>query len=158
MERRALIVEEPAAPGVYQAVGTLFFNPGVLNSTHGVRVLTVPGSNIVDLILLDSRNWPGDGLMSVTVAFLARHDRSLRRRYVVEQGEGRWLPATELDRSIPTLRFEAAEPGEMEDPTLPVGTMFVKVRKCPEVYYYWYLLPIAGIIALLLYRRFRYFR
>lgn len=92
--------------------------------------------------------------MHMTVGFMAVHDDLLKYRYAAEWGGAQHLLASEIDTSAPILRMEMAQ----EDSAVPVGTMVVKVRKHPEIYYYWYLLPITAIILILLYRRFKYFR
>lgn len=113
---------------------------------------------MVDLALVESANWPGDGVMYVTVCFVAAHDDLLKYRYVVEYGAAKQLQTAEIDNSMPTLAMEMQEKPAQDGLAVPVGTLMVKVRKHPEIYYYWYFLPIAAIILILLYRRFKYFR
>lgn len=157
-EQRSLRIEKPPAPGRYRVVGTFFFNPGILDAPDKIRIVSLPETNVVDLTLLESGNWPGGGVMHVTVGFMAAHDDLLKLRYVAEWSGAKHRQVSEIDKSLPALRMEMEEDPAGNDSAVPVGTMIIKVRRYPEVYYYWYLLPIAAIVLTLLYRRFKYFR
>ncbi len=157
-ERRLLTIEDPPSPGTYRVVGTFYFNPGMLDSPDQVRVFSLSETSAVDLFLLDSETWPGDGVMCVTVGFVATRDDLLDRPYSVEWGGARQTLANKTHAGLPTLRMEMETTPAGDRSGLPVGTMVVKVRKHPEIYYYWYLIPIAIVVLVLVYRKFKYFR
>lgn len=121
-----------------------------------MRILALPVSNSVETFLLESEDWPGGGVMRVTLGFAATSDDLRRHKYAVEWGGAGGFSAAN-PTGLPELRMTIDEQAPAGDPTVPVGTLIVKVRQHPEIYYYWYLLPISAIVALLLYRKRKFF-
>ena len=148
-------IARPPGPGRYLVTSRLSFNPGTLDSTEKIRILIVPGTGTVDVAVLGSDNWPGDGVMSADIAFVATDEEILSRRYVIEWGGEKRLKTMLVDRSLPELAFELGGEPEVAETIVPVGTLVVKVRKHPDLYYYWYLVPMLAIIAVLIWRKSR---
>ncbi|MFC1498818.1 hypothetical protein ACFLS1_10175 [Verrucomicrobiota bacterium] len=156
-EQRIISIQEPSEPGMYRVIGTFYFNPDVLKSPYQLRILSLPGTNVTDLVLIDSEEWPDAGVMYITVGFMASDNELRENKYIAEWGDEKFKFHSQLDSSLPELKMEMLEESAQDESSLSIGTMVIKVRKHPEIYYYWYLLPIGAIIAILLYRRFRYF-
>lgn len=153
-EQRFLEILPPEGAGNYLISGTVFFNPGELNSTDSIRVLAVPDQITMDIELLFSEDWPGgDGVMCADIAFVATDEAIHTNRYVLEWGNEKRAKNIKVDRSLPVLAFNLGDEVTDDNIPLPVGTVVVKVRKHPEFYYYWYLIPIGAIIGLLLWRK-----
>ena len=87
------------------------------------------------------------------IAFAATEAEIRSNRYVLELGCDRRESSIELDRTLPELFFEIGDEVTEDNLNVPVGTLVVKVRRHPEIYYYWYLIPIGAIIGLLMWRK-----
>ena len=148
-----LEIDPPPGPGKYLVTGRVSFNPGTLDSTDRIRILIVPGTGTVDMAVLGSDNWPGGGVMSADIAFVATEEWILGRQHVIEWGGEKRSRTVPVDTSLPELAFKLGQEPEPGETTVPVGALVVKVRKHPDVYYYWYLVPIGAIIAVLIWRK-----
>jgi hypothetical protein len=61
----------------------------------------------------------------------------------------------EVGVELPVLTFVLREESGAAPPTIdmPVGQMMVRVDQHPGLYYYWYLVPMGAILALLIWRK-----
>ena len=153
-ERRFLDIERPQKPGSYLVSGTVFFNPGKLASTDSIRLLETPDLKDVGLSVLFSEEWPGgNGIMSADLAFVTTDEALRTKSFILEWGMGKREKNAAVDRSLPEVHFNLGREAAAGNVQLPVGTLTVKVRKHPELFYYWYLLPIGIILGLLIWRK-----
>lgn len=156
-ERRFLDIERPQKPGSCLVSGTVFFNPGKLSSADSIRILETPDLLEIGLKVLFFEKWPGGNfIMSADIAFVTT-DKALRTKsFILEWGMGKREKSAEVDRSLPEVHFNLGREAAADNVQLPVGTLTVKVRKHPELFYYWYLLPIGIILGLLIWRKLQY--
>ncbi len=131
---------------------------GAVTAPDHIRALALPGEVEVPLTVLAFTPWPDGSLMSAEVAFLLEPapDRA-PRSWAISWGPA--ARARELaplpDGPFPTFSL-APELDDMQ-PVMDVslGQIMVRLDAHPEYYYYWYLIPIAAILALLIYRKAR---
>ena len=155
-ERRFLDIEPPQKPGSYLVSGTVFFNPGELASADSIRILKTPDLTDTGFEVLFSEEWPGgNGVMSVDIAFVASDEELRTNRFILEWGLEKRAKSETVDPGIelPEMHFNPGREVTVDNVQLPVGTLTVKVRRHPEYYYYWYLLPIGAILGLLFWRK-----
>ncbi len=157
-DQRALVIDNPPTSGLYRVTGALEFNPGAIESPGQVAIFAVPETNSVPFTVLSTDRWPEQGIVRLTIAFIASDEDIRAKRFIADWGPVTSVVPADVDMSLPELRMEMAPYTGTEDAVLPVGTLVVKVRERPELWYYWYLAPIAGIIALLMYRKRKYYR
>lgn len=140
------------------AVGALDFEPGVLKSADTLRVLAEPGAVEVPLAIRQTLTWPDGSLLSAEIAFPVHADDSAKQ-FWAEWGTAsrtRSCPA-KADPGVPEVTFTPGLDVQAGRPVMdmPVGQLIVRLDQHPGYYYYWYLLPIAAIVALLIYRKAR---
>ena len=153
-ERRFLDIERPPKPGRCLVSGTVFFNPGKLASADSIRILETPDLMNIGLEVLFSEEWPGgNGIMSADIAFVITDDALRTKSFILEWGMEKRVKNAEVDRTLPEVHFNLGREVSADNVQLPVGTLTVKVRKHPELFYYWYLLPIGIILGLLIWRK-----
>jgi hypothetical protein len=154
--------------------GTLSFVPGVLASATEFTILEEPGApqpdtcppgagapaagaREVPLQVTGEVPYPDGSLMFVDVSFPVTLAQVRSHRYWLAsapQGRtGSYEPEAGVE--LPVLTFVLREEGE--PPAAPVdmtvGQMLVRVDQHPGFYYYWYLLPLGAILALLIWRK-----
>lgn len=162
-----LIPEEAAsAPPAsrWLVQGTLSFTPGALPSATRFRILEEPGAQGVGAREVPIRvtgevAYPDGSLMFLDICFPVTLAEVRSHQYWLEaapQGRaGEYEP--EVGVALPVLAFVLREES-VPSPTaidMTVGQMLVRVDQHPGFYYYWYLVPLAGILALLLWRKVR---
>jgi hypothetical protein len=151
--------------------GTLSFVPGALTSTTGFRILEEPsevpdpsvrrgadsGSREVPIQVTGEVAYPDGSLMFVDVCFPVTLAEARSHRYwLVAAPEGRakeYQP--EPGASLPVITFVLPEESGSAPPAIDmtVGQMMVRVDQHPGLYYYWYLVPLVGILAVLVWRK-----
>lgn len=146
----------PAEGGV--VAGTVRFGMGAVTSGGQIRALASPGDAEVPLAVTSTAAWPDGSLMTADVVFLLEPaaDKS-PRAWSISWGPA---PRTRELTPVPTGPLPTFSVGSELDDMRPVldvsvGQVMVRLDSHPEYYYYWYLIPIVAILALLLYRKAR---
>ncbi len=159
MAARTLIeVEAPATGGKYLATGTVELAPGVVTDLKQFRIVSPsdePGGQVVPFAVLSEVRWPDGSLMAVQLAFPVTAKDVAERRYWLESAGSGPPEQYTGPRDLPVLRFRLSESSEPVRVHLDmdVGQLMVRVDQHPELYYYWYLIPIACILGLLIWRK-----
>ena len=101
--------------------------------------------------------YPDGSLMFVEVSFPVTLPEVRTHQYWLEAApEGRQAHYRyDPEAGLPTLEFSLVENdgSATTDINLPVGELMVRVEEHPELYYYWYLIPIGAILGLLIWRK-----
>jgi len=160
--------ERLGAEDTWLIQGVLSFVPGVVTSADRFRIVEEPGGREVPLAVVGEVPYPDGSLMFVEVCFpLTLEQLQSKQYWLTAAPEGRSLHYEYDPRGrLPRLEFSLREVGEESgepveskrsetQPSLdmPVGELMVRIDHHPELYYYWYLIPIAGILALLIWRK-----
>lgn len=150
-----------AAEDTWLIQGALSFVPGVVTSPDQFRIVEEPGSREVPVAVVGEVPYPDGSLMFVEICFPLTLEQARSKQYwLTADPEGRSLHYDyDPEGGLPTLEFSLREVGEQSgEPVGPsldmtVGELMVRVDQHPELYYYWYLIPIAGILGLLIWRK-----
>jgi len=150
-EQASIQFDAPLPQGRCVALGTVEFPVGALRSSDSIRVLS--GALEVPAAMVASDSWPDGSIMSVDLAFPVE---DATQPYSVQWGAQRRNAVYEFTprSNLKTVSFST---GPSAGPSLDVqvGQLTVRVDKHPGLYYYWYLVPIAAILAALIYRKAR---
>jgi hypothetical protein len=101
--------------------------------------------------------YPDGSLMFVDIRFPLTLAEARSHRYWLEaapQGRAaKYQP--QAGEELPVMTFVLREETSPTAPAIDVtvGQMLVRVDEHPGFYYYWYLVPMAGILALLVWRK-----
>ena len=134
--------------------------PGVATEPTQFRIVAVsdePGGGEVPFAVLGEARWPDGSLMAVELCFPLAAEDVADTRYWLEPADStspKWYTGP---RDLPRLRFRLNESAQEApvDVGVDVGEMMVRVDQRPELYYYWYLIPIGAILGLLIWRKVR---
>lgn len=136
---------------------TLYLGMGAVTSPENIRALVTPGDEEMPLAVLSTTAWPDGSIMSAEIAFgVVPPPRACWVTWGIAP-RTKSLPAA-LPPGAPALPRVSLGP-ELDEmrPALDVsvGQVMVRLDSHPEYYYYWYLIPIVAILALLVYRKAR---
>jgi hypothetical protein len=159
--------------------GTLSFVPGVLTSTNGFMIVEEAGevsdsaggqqpgppeggqpngaSREVPIEVTGEVAYPDGSLMFVDIRFPLTLAEARSHRYWLEAAPhgrtGEYRP--QAGEELPVMTFVLREETSPTAPAIDVnvGQMLVRVDEHPGFYYYWYLVPMGGILALLVWRK-----
>jgi hypothetical protein len=138
--------------------GTLSLTPGALSSAKRFMILEEPGSREVPIQVTGEVPYPDGSLVFVDICFPVTLAEVRSHQYwLAPAPQGRaseYQPEVGAEK-LPVMTFVLSEESGPPTPTMDmtVGQMLVRVDQHPGVYYYWYLVPLVGILALLLWRK-----
>jgi hypothetical protein len=131
------------------------FDAGVLPSADTLRVVLEPGAVEVPAAVTGAVPWPDGSVMAANLAFPAEDVQVRNGQFWVVWGETPrartfQFSASSQGRTVPFV-IGAPPPAPVLD--MQAGQLVVRLDKHPEYFYYWYLIPIGAILALLIYRK-----
>ena len=137
--------------------GNLSFPPSVVRLTASIRLRDFKSGVDVPGVLTASRMWFDGSVMAVEFAF--RATKAQERRIWAEWGTGirGSLKPGRIPRGAKVMEFRIFEEGDQVrmQGEVNVGTLVVRVERHAGAYYWWYLIPIAGIVGFVLWRKLK---
>ena len=158
---RFTILEEPGAAGAGTGPLTLPSprGRGAGGEGSGAQEGSAQGAGAreVPIRVTGEVPYPDGSLMFVDISFPVTLAEVRSHRYwLTPAPQGRaseYQPEAGVE--LPVLTFVLREESGPAPPTIdmPVGQMMVRVDQHPGFYYYWYLVPMGAILALLIWRK-----
>lgn len=156
-ERKPIVFVLPAGATSGWVHGTVSFPPSVLKSVNSIRLWDFKSGREVPGVVVSSRAWFDGSVMSAGIAFRASKDQE--RRIWAEWGQGvkGTLKPGRAPWTAKPVEFRFFEEGDdvKLQGEVNVGTLVVRVERNAGIYYWWYLVPIAGIVGFVLWRKLR---
>lgn len=153
-ERRFLELKEEKGYPDYLATGNLVFPPSVIFSSDKFRIVDLLTEKEVPSVVIKEVRWPDESLMLVEVGFPVKKGEG---KYCLEWGEEITRTIVVSEEKLPPqpfrLKGEAFPTPPMEE--VPVGTLLVRVERQAGLLYYWYLIPLAGLSFILIWRKIK---
>ncbi len=150
--------EYPDIEGDFYLAGTVFFPPSSVMSVNNILILdTSTKKEIASKITVQER-WPDDSIMSVEIIFPASSQK--KTTYTIHYGSDIKRRKTFSEPAVlPTISFFPAGAGRpVENVDISVGQINVRVDKSTNIRYWWYIVPMAILLFLTVYRSVRTIR
>jgi hypothetical protein len=153
VDRRPIVYSVPAPLTDVIVEGSLSFPPGSLKSPDNLR-LADSGAEIPSAVVEKSL-WFDGSVMLLKLRF--RGSRLAERRIWAEWGGGIRAKHGSIapggGKAAEFKVFDSASDIRVQG-NVNIGTLIVRVEKRAGIYYYWYLIPLALILGVLIRRKY----
>jgi len=140
--------EYPQFKGDFYVSGRVSFPPGAVLSDKNFSVHDSLTQEEIPVMVEISEKWPDGSILDASVHFAANSSR--RKDYVLSYGEG--VNRSRSFTQVSTMPIVTASignsPSTEESLDMEVGQLIVKVDRSVDFRYYWYLLPMFGLLFL----------
>ena len=156
LERKPIVFSLPAGAKTAWVEGSVSFAPGGLKDQGRFRIVDKDGKEVPALVKAGN-NWYDGSVMLLNVGFAA--GKAQERTLWLEWGDGVKKPARLLkgegNGKKAMFTIFNADGNLRVRGSMDVGTLMVRVEQHADLYYYWYLIPVLGILGWLTWRKFR---
>jgi len=156
-DRKPILFVLPEGASAGWVRGDLSFPPSALKSTASLRLYDFKADRGIDGVVLGSRTWFDGSVMALEIAFKAT--RVQERRIWAEWGTGvkGSVRPGRLPWGAKPVEFRIYEEGDdvRMQGEVNVGTLVVRVERHAGAYYWWYLVPLAGILGFVFWRKWK---
>jgi len=156
LERKPIVFSLPAGARSAWVEGSVSFAPGGLKDPGKFRVVDKEKREVPALVTASSR-WFDGSVMLLGVGFKAGkpQERTLWLEWGDEVKKPPRLLKGEGDGKKAMFRiFETGGDLKVRG-SMDVGTLVVRVEQHADLYYYWYLIPVLGILGWLTWRKYK---
>jgi len=151
VERTAIDFSYPSLSGEFYVSGTVTFPPGLVKKAENILVQK-NGRDEVALKLTVLETWDDGSILNADVIFVA--STADRASYTMCYGDDvKGAKRMEKTAVLPTIAFSVGgAPRTEEKVNMDVGALNVTVDRSPPLFYYWHIVPIVIIIAVVIIR------
>lgn len=142
----------PSFKGDFYVSGRVPFSPGAVKSKENIIVRSHKPEEEVPTKIEILRKWADGSVLSAEIIFVA--NVSGKWNYTLSCGDEIQRRKIFTETAVlPTISFSVGgAPKIFERVDIDVGAINVRIDKSHDIYYYWHIIPILILIALLYYR------